>query len=589
MDGLKDKHRKTIMDILSSNKKVERAVLFGSRATGTFTIDSDVDLALWGKELTSKDLSRLSGKLEESSVPQEVDLLLYKSIKSEKLLKEIDKYSVEWYKKLKKNRKGWRKMKIEDMANIVGGGTPRTSISEYWKGNIPWLTPKDLSNFYGRYISSGKRSISELGLTNSSAKLLPKGTVLLTTRAPVGYLAIANNKVSINQGFRGLIPKKEVNNIFLFYILKSNVNYLKSQSTGTTFGELSGLTLKSLCFSFPLLSEQKAIAQVLSSLDDKIELNHQMNKTLESIAQAIFKSWFVDFEPVHAKRFALEAGLSKEEAEQACMAVLSGVCSPTQYVENPDKMNAKLKEKLSSMSEEKREELKNTASLFPCEFENSELGKIPEGWKITTLEHCGKIICGKTPPKKNKNYYGGSIPFIKIPDMHKVIFPLTTKDSLSKEGGATQKNKFIPPRSLCISCIATIGKVVITTDYCHTNQQINSIIPKSDICLYYLYFMMIENKDYFHILASGGTATLNMNTSTFSKIKIQKPDHKTLNKVHFILDSLFSAILKKSRENLILEKTRDTLLPKLLAGEIDLTNIKYNDNKEKTQKQEAKT
>ena len=103
-DGLKDKHRKTIMDILSSNKKVERAVLFGSRATGTFTIDSDIDLALWGEGLTSQDIDCLSGKLEESSVPQQVDLLLYASIENENLLREIEKRGVEWYRREFGNR-----------------------------------------------------------------------------------------------------------------------------------------------------------------------------------------------------------------------------------------------------------------------------------------------------------------------------------------------------------------------------------------------------------------------------------------------------------------------------------------------------
>ena len=114
----------------------------------------------------------------------------------------------------------------------------------------------------------------------------------------MGYLAISENEVSTNQGFRSLIPNKKTNNLFLFYLLKHNVEYLKSQSSGTTFGELAGSTLKSLSFLFPPPPEQKAIAEVLSSLDDKIDLLHRQNKTLEDMAQTLFRQWFVEEEAV---------------------------------------------------------------------------------------------------------------------------------------------------------------------------------------------------------------------------------------------------------------------------------------------------
>ena len=181
-----------------------------------------------------------------------------------------------------------------EICEVIGGGTPKTDVPEYWGEEIPWLTPRDLSNFLGRYISKGERNISNLGLSESSAKLLPKGAVLLTTRAPIGYLAIAENEISTNQGFRSLVPNKGTDNLFLFYLLKQKVEYLKSQSSGTTFGELAGSTLKSLSFLFPTLPEQKAIAEVLSSLDDKIDLLHRQNKTLEDMAQALFRKWFVE-------------------------------------------------------------------------------------------------------------------------------------------------------------------------------------------------------------------------------------------------------------------------------------------------------
>lgn len=190
----------------------------------------------------------------------------------------------------------WKKYKLDEIAEIIGGGTPSTTIPDFWGEEIPWVTPRDLASTDERFISRGERCITKKGLQNSSARLLPAGTVLLTTRAPIGYLRIALNPICTNQGFKSLIPKADiVDNQFLFYLLKNNVEYLKSVGVGTTFAEISGSALQQIEFPFPPLSTQRRIAEILSALDDKIELNRQTNATLEAIAQAIFKEWFVDF------------------------------------------------------------------------------------------------------------------------------------------------------------------------------------------------------------------------------------------------------------------------------------------------------
>lgn len=190
----------------------------------------------------------------------------------------------------------WNTYKLGEISEIVGGGTPSTKIEIFWNGKISWLTPKDLTNYTHRYISEGERNISEEGLKNSSTKIVPIGTVLLTSRAPIGYLAIADSDLCTNQGFKSfIVDEQKVDNLFLFYLLKNNVEYLKSLGTGTTFGEVSATTLRNIEFNFPSLQEQKQIASILSSLDDKIELNLQMNQTLEATAQALFKEWFVKY------------------------------------------------------------------------------------------------------------------------------------------------------------------------------------------------------------------------------------------------------------------------------------------------------
>jgi type I restriction enzyme S subunit len=189
----------------------------------------------------------------------------------------------------------WRECKISEIADVIGGGTPKTEIEEYWNGNIPWLAPRDLTGYSNVYISHGDRFITEMGLKNSSTKLMPKGSVLLTSRAPIGYVAIAQNEICTNQGFKSLVPKNGVCiSEFLYYWIKNSVDYLQQLGSGTTFAEISGSVVKDIDISLPPLEEQKAIAEVLNSLDDKIDLLHRQNKTLEEMAQTLFRQWFIE-------------------------------------------------------------------------------------------------------------------------------------------------------------------------------------------------------------------------------------------------------------------------------------------------------
>ena len=191
----------------------------------------------------------------------------------------------------------WEIRQLSEIGEIVSGGTPNTKIEEYWNGNIPWITPKDLSGFTDRYIYSGERNITELGLENSSAKLLPRNTVLFSSRAPIGYVALAGDNLATNQGFKSIIcDDKKAYPLFIYYLLKSKKNDIENIAGGSTFKEVSGKVMKEFKVQIPPLTEQKAIANILSTLDEKIETNNQINEKLEEMAQALFKHWFVDFE-----------------------------------------------------------------------------------------------------------------------------------------------------------------------------------------------------------------------------------------------------------------------------------------------------
>jgi len=145
----------------------------------------------------------------------------------------------------------WDIRSIGEVAIVVGGGTPSTKIGKFWNGTVPWITPKDLSKNMQKYISRGERNISQDGLCHSNAKLFPENSVIVSTRAPIGYVAISKNEMTVNQGCHALIPKESTTAEYLYYLIKDNVHYLQLQGSGSTFGELSGKNLKELIFIFP--------------------------------------------------------------------------------------------------------------------------------------------------------------------------------------------------------------------------------------------------------------------------------------------------------------------------------------------------
>ena len=183
--------------------------------------------------------------------------------------------------------------KLGDLGKIVGGSTPSTKDSENYGGNIPWITPKDLTNLKGRYVEKGERNITEKGYRSTSTKMLPPNSILFSSRAPIGYIAINKKEVCTNQGFKSIIPNSKVNYMFLYYLLKYNKNKVESLGIGTTFKEISGSVMKEIKVDIPeTLEEQIKIAIILSKLDEKIELNNNINNNLYEIQRCYFQKLF---------------------------------------------------------------------------------------------------------------------------------------------------------------------------------------------------------------------------------------------------------------------------------------------------------
>ncbi len=188
----------------------------------------------------------------------------------------------------------WVETTLGEVCDVQSGGTPSTKNHNYWNGNIGWITPKDLSNYTKVFIKKGERSITKIGLGNSSAKLLPKHTILFSSRAPIGYVVIAENEITTNQGFKNLVCDEENSHYkFFYYLLKLKADHIEKLSSGSTFSEASASLMKSIEITIPQsIEEQTAIAKILTAFDDKIELLQAQNKTLETTAQTIFKEWF---------------------------------------------------------------------------------------------------------------------------------------------------------------------------------------------------------------------------------------------------------------------------------------------------------
>ena len=170
-------------------------------------------------------------------------------------------------------------------------------------------------------------------------------------------------------------------------------------------------------------------------------------------------------------------------------------------------------------------------------------GEMPEDWFEATIGDLSlDVICGKTPPTDDVENYGGNTPFITIPDMHGSVYVVNTERTLSEIGVATQSNKLLPENSICVSCIATVGLVCLTAEPSQTNQQINSIVCKPDVSPFYVYLKMRTMEDHLKALGAGGSATLNVNKTLFSEIKILYPDNDTIKRFHELVSPIFSTI-----------------------------------------------
>ncbi|KAA6311146.1 hypothetical protein EZS27_037672, partial [termite gut metagenome] len=183
----------------------------------------------------------------------------------------------------------WENITLGEIANIIGGGTPDTTIEEYWNGNIQWFTPTEIKS---DYVAKSNRTITKLGLEKSSAKLLPIGTILLTTRATIGEVAIATEKCTTNQGFQSFVVNEHANNIFISNWIKQNKNVFIKKAKGSTFAEISKSEIEKILILLPTRLEQDKIATFLSLIDERISTQIKIVEGLESLMRSLREKLF---------------------------------------------------------------------------------------------------------------------------------------------------------------------------------------------------------------------------------------------------------------------------------------------------------
>lgn len=392
----------------------------------------------------------------------------------------------------------WIEKKISELGTVVGGATPSTKDEQnYIDGSIPWITPKDLAGFRGRYISRGERSITQKGLASCSAQMMPKHSVLFTSRAPIGYVAISANPVCTNQGFKSVVPNEKTDYLFLYYLLKFYKDKIEALGSGTTFKEVSGTTMKNIVVRVPKEKEkQREIGLILSSIDDKIEANEKINHNLQQQVLALYRQMFVDSPNDNRK-----------------------ICRADEYFD---------------------------------------------------------ISIGKTPPRKEPEWFKtirtDNIVWVSIADMGNCgLFIGDSSEYLSPDAVKKFNVVTVPNNTVLLSFKLTVGRIAITDGQMTTNEAIAHFKTDNKAINEYLYCYL---KSYnFQTLGSTSSIATAVNSKIIKAMPFVVPTDEELSVFHDFAAPAFGKIKACQHENMRLAELRDSLLPKLMSGEINVSEV----------------
>lgn len=402
----------------------------------------------------------------------------------------------------------WKEVKIGDLGQIITGKTPKTAIRENWGGKIPFLSPSDdMSNKTSPVTA---RTLTELGVAEVAKCLIPANSICVSCiGSDLGKVVKTDRELVTNQQINTIVPHSNIDSDFVYYlmcIVGKELNYISKTSTAVPI--INKSTFSDWDIVIPREKEdQRRIASILSSLDRKIELNNKFNADLEEMAQAIFKNWFVDFEPFKDGKFV-----------------------------------------------------------------DSELGMIPEGWKVGRADDFYQINIGKTPPRKEHKWFSTNPAdkiWVSIANMgNSGIFLSDSSEYLTKEAVDRHNIIMVPRNTILLSFKLTVGRVAIADKELTTNEAIARFILSDDKYMEYLY-LYLKKYDYNSLGSTSSIATA-VNSKTIKGMQMLQPSDKIIDAFHIQVNPIFEKIRSLTKESSRLSLLRDTLLPRLMSGELEV-------------------
>ena len=388
----------------------------------------------------------------------------------------------------------WKKVTLNDIGKIVTGKTPKTKNTEFWNGGIPFVTPADLQK--SKHIFSTERTVSHIGLNSVKGATLPAGAVCVSCIGNLGYTALTTQKSVSNQQINSIIPNSDFDNDFVYYLMKSLWDEFKNlEGQSTTLSILNKTLFSKIEVLVPEKVTQQRIAQLLSSLDDKIELNAQINHNLEEQAKALYDQIWDNYD--------------------------SGT------------------------------------------------------WSSAKAEDLFDISIGKTPPRKESQWFSekdNDIVWVSIADMGQSgCFISNSSEYLTPDAVSKFNVKRVPAGAILLSFKLTVGRVAITGCELTTNEAIAHFRMEDSTIREYLYFYL----KHFNYQTMGSTSSIAtaVNSKMVKAMRIDIPARETLENFHSTVFPMFEQIEQNQQEIQTLAQLRDTLLPKLMSGELDVSEV----------------
>ncbi len=503
---------------------------YGSRVKWTARPNSDLDLVAFAAPELESQVAELKDALAESDLPFLVDLHIWDDIP--KRFHEIIRKEYVVLHERKDERKhleivsDWTAMTLGSVTHFTSGGTPSKQNAAYWSGCIPWLSAKDMKSFY---IDDTEDHITQEGLENGS-RLAPAGTVFLLARGMTLLndvpICISRRPMAFNQDVKGLtVDERFLIPEFLPYLLLGNKARLLDlvDLAGHGTGRLNTDELKSLSMSVPPKAEQRVIANVLRSVDEKIEINRKMNETLETTARTLFQSWFVDFDPVRAKSEGRDPGLPAPVAD-----------------------------------------------LFPDSFEDSCLGPLPVGWSVEPMGNLTEVSGGSTPSTREPSYWTPESHAWATPkdlsNLHSPVL-LETERRISDSGLNQVGSGLMPQGTVLMSSRAPIGYIAIAEIPVAINQGFIAMKAKERVSNLFLLLWATLSQELIKSRANGSTF-LEISKSNFRSIELVRPSDKVMQAFDRLMRPIYERLVTNEIESAKLTLSRDLLLSKLISGEL---------------------